>query len=423
MVKRTSLKENIVSLFLLQGSNYIIPLLTLPYLVRILGPEKFGLLAFAQGFVQYFIILTDYGFNLSATRLIALNKENKEKVSEIFCATMLVKMVLMIVSLLVLIVIVGLVPKFRHDWLVYFLAFLSVPGSVIFPVWFYQGMEQMRYISIVTISAKLLSAVCIFIFVHHEGDYLLAAAIQSSGILVAGLLGIKMVWKVAPLQLKMPSRHYLAETLKEGWHIFISTAAVSLYTTSNIIVLGLVTNNIVVGYFSAADKLVAAVKGLIGPVSQAIYPRINALAKDSADEAFQLIRKVLSWQGGAFFVISILLFVLAEPLVTILLGAKFLQSVVLVRWMAFLPFVIALSNVFGIQTMLTFGLKAEFSKIIILSGIINLALLVPLSFFMGAEGAAIAVMITETIVTIAMALILINKGYNLFTNKRMVYEG
>ena len=420
MVKQASLKENLLSLFLLQGSNYIIPLITLPYLVRVLGPEKFGLIAFAQGFVQYFIILTDYGFNLSATRLIALNKE---KVSEIFCATMLVKMALMIVSLLVVVITVSMVPKFRNDWLVYFLAFLSVPGSVIFPVWFYQGMEQMRYISIVSISAKLLSAICIFIFVHEQGDYLRAVAIQSSGILVAGLLGIKMVWKVAPLRVKLPSRQYIIETLLEGWYVFISTAAIGLYTTSNIFILGLLTNNETVAFFSVADRIVSAAKGLIGPVSQAVYPRINALAKDSAKEAFQLIRKVLVWQGCSFFVISIFLFLLAEPLVTVLFSAKYIQSVVVLRWIAFLPFIIALSNVLGVQTMLTFGFNAQFAKIVIMSGIVNLTLLVPLSILMGAKGAAISVMTTELIVTIVMSIVLVNKGYNLFSNKLEIYEG
>lgn len=422
MAKCASLKENLVSLFLLQGSNYIIPLITLPYLVRVLGPEKFGLLAFAQGFVQYFIIITDYGFNLTATRQIAINRGSSTKVSEIFCATMLVKIALMILSLLLMGVVVGIVPKFRQDWMVYFLAFLSVPGSVIFPVWFFQGMEQMRYISIITISAKILSTICIFIFVHREADYILVAAIQSGGLLIVGLMGIRMVWKVAPLQLCFPSKDCIKETLKDGWHIFISTAAISLYTTSNIFILGLLTNNITVGYYSSADKLISAVKGLVGPVSQAIYPRINALAQESKAQAISFIHKSLRIVGAFSFILSCAIFIGAPLAVKLLLGVKFEQSIVLVQVMAALPFLVALSNIFGIQTMLTFGMKAEFSRILIASGLINLVLLVPLSIYWGAAGAAIAVTVTELIVTLIMAIVLHNRGYNLFTIKRMVYE-
>jgi O-antigen/teichoic acid export membrane protein len=113
---------------------------------------------------------------------------------------------------------------------------------------------------------------------------------------------------------------------------------------------------------------------------------------------------------------------LAPFLVNVLLGAKFVQSVLLVRWMAFLPFIVSLSNIFGIQTMLTFEMKSEFSKILIASGAINLLLLASLSLLWGAEGAAIAVTVTETVVTITMAIVLRIRGYNLFRGKRLVYE-
>lgn len=422
MAQYASLKGNVVSLFLVQWSSYIIPLITLPYLVRVLGPEKFGLLAFAQGFVQYFSLLTDYGFNLSATRQIAVNRSSNDKISEIFCATMLIKIILMISSLFVMGAVVATVPKFRHDWSVYFIAFLSVPGGVFFPTWFFQGMEQMRYISIVSIATKLLSSIAIFILVHREGDYLIATALQSGGLLVVGLLGIGFVWKVAPVRLRFPSKDCLKETLSEGWHIFISTAAISLYTTSNIFILGMLTNNVTVGYFSVADKLVTSVKNISGPVSQAIYPRISALAKESKTKALSLIHRSLVWLGTSMFIVSCLLLVFATQLVHILIGSKFEPSIVLVQWMAFLPFLVALSNIFGIQTMLTFGMKAEFSRILIASGLINLALLFPLCIYWGAAGAAIAVTVTETLVTVIMALFISNRGYNPFINQRIVYE-
>ncbi len=403
---RGRLLDNIVSLYLLQGLNYIIPMAVLPYLVRVLGMEVYGLVAFSQAFAQYFTILSDYGFNLSATRYVAQNRANLAQVRSMFWQVLILKSALMLVGLALLFAIVFTIPRFRHDGAYFLFAFLTVVGNVLFPQWYFQGVEKMRYISAFTGVAKLISAGLLFVFVHGPGDGLLAVVIQSCGALLAGLMGISMALRHIGLRFEVPDWASLRETLCEGWHLFISTAAVSLYTNTNMVLVGLLAGNVEAGYFSAAEKLIRAMTGLIGPITQAVFPHINSLAIRSRDAALNLISKTLRWMGGITFLSSVAMFALARPIAKLCFGATAAGSVPVMRWIALLPFLIAISNVLGIQTMLTFGLDRQFSRILLASGVLNIVLGIPLIHLFGAQGAGASVLITEACVAVTMMILL-----------------
>ena len=147
--------ENIVSLTGLQFASYILPLLTLPYLTMVLGPDKFGLTQYAIALITYFQIITDYGFNLSATREAAIYREDEAKKSEIFSSVMSIKLLLCILTFIILMLIVVFIPKFNADLMVYILTFGMVIGYMLFPTWFFQAMEYMKYTSILNIIGKV----------------------------------------------------------------------------------------------------------------------------------------------------------------------------------------------------------------------------------------------------------------------------
>lgn len=405
---------NISSLFVLQAANYIFPLLTLPYLVRVLGPEKFGLYIFAQTFIQYFVIFTDYGFNYTATRQISIERDNIEKCSKIFSAVMLIKLGLTIISFGLLMAVIFTFSKFGSDWSLYYSAFLLVLGNAMFPQWLFQGMERMKYIAIINIIVRALATVAIFIFVQTESDYILAVLIVSISWVLIGLIGLIAAVVLFHLKLTLPTLSLVRQSLKEGWSLFVSTAAISLYTTSTIVVLGIFSSNTVVGYFGAAEKIVRAARGLIGPITQAIYPHISAIVSKSKDEAIVFLRKTLRWMSLGSFILSVVLFLMADIIVTLGLGPEYKESVILIRIMALLPFIIALSNVSGVHTMLAFGFNKTFSRVVISAGLLNTALIFPLVILYQAEGAAVAIMISELFVALAMFFNLGRKGINLF---------
>jgi PST family polysaccharide transporter len=410
---RRRLFNNILSLYLLQGLNYIIPLAVLPYLVRVLGMETYGLVAVAQSFAQYFNILTDYGFNFSATRSIAQNKDEPGEIARIFCCVFLIKIGLTVVGLMVLGCVLLTVSRMRHDWTIFLYTFVGVVGNVLFPVWYFQGMERMRHISVITGATRALSAVLLFVFVHHASDGPLAVAIQSLGMLLAGAIGFTVCLHSADLAFAWPCRRDLGTCVAEGWHLFVSTASLSLYTNTNVFLVGMLAGNVQAGYFSAAERLVRATNGLVGPITQAVFPYISSLAPGSSEAALRFIARSLKWMSGLALLPVIAIFVLARPIAVLCFGHAAGGAIPVMRWIALLPFLVAVTSVLGVLTMLTFGLDRQFSRILIAAGILNLMVGIPLISRFAAQGAGASVLLTETFVTVTMGLILRRNGINI----------
>lgn len=394
--------KNFSSLTILQISNYLFPLITFPYLVRVLGPEKFGLINFAAAFVAYFTVLTDYGFNLSATREISIHRKDIEKVSSLFSNVMTTKLILFIAGAIVFLPLLFLIPKFSADYPIYLGTYLFVFGSVLFPVWFFQGMEQMKYITIINIGVKALWLVSIFVFIKSSADVLLLVFLNSGSLIIIGVISLIVIKKKFNVFFKRPLAKEIKRQLSEGWYYFVSTASITLYTNSNIFILGLFTNNEVVGYFAAADKLRMAIQGLFGNAAQTVFPHLSLMFKESKIKAVRFVKKYLRLSLLAAAIVTLTVFIFSREIVIVVLGQNYLSSLPVFRVILFLPIIILISNIYGIQVMLNLGYKKEFFKVIFYAGIGNLILsfvLVP-KFY--AIGTAFAVTITEIIVSLGM---------------------
>ncbi|MFZ0021996.1 oligosaccharide flippase family protein, partial [Acinetobacter sp.] len=144
-VKR--LLENLFSLSVLKLVNAVLPFITLPYLIKVLGFQQYGAIVLALSLITYFQAVTDYGFNLSATREIAQHRHSNKQLSYIYSKTMISKIILLIFSLFCLCGLILCIPQFRADFLIYSLMCLILIGQTLFPEWFFRGVEQMRYIT------------------------------------------------------------------------------------------------------------------------------------------------------------------------------------------------------------------------------------------------------------------------------------
>jgi O-antigen/teichoic acid export membrane protein len=269
------LLSNFFSLSALRGANMILPLITLPYLVRVLGVENFGLVNFSLSIIMYFSILVSFGFELSATREISIHRDNSEKVSEIFSSVMLIKGILSLLSFIVLSIMIMFIDTLNEHAMLYYATFGIVVGNVLFPVWFFQGMERMKYITYINVISRIIFTILIFVLVKDSEDYIYVPILNSLGTIIGGIYALWLVFKLFSVHLLMPKREMVLFQLNNSYHFFLSRVATkgSRYYATTII--GLFFGNTVVGYYAMVEKLYYAFMSLGGIVSQTFYPYMS----------------------------------------------------------------------------------------------------------------------------------------------------
>jgi polysaccharide transporter, PST family len=408
---KKNLLSNVFSLSVLQGASYILPLITLPYLVRVLGAEKFGLVAFAQAFVQYFVILTDYGFDLSATKEISIHREDKQKVSEIFISVLAVKFALMVLSLVLLCVVVFSFSKFKSDWQIYFMAFGMVVGQVLFPVWLFQGMERMKYIVLLNLASKFFFTILIFVVVRKTADYIYVPLITSCGFILSGFFGQWLAFRNFGIKRNFPTIDCLWSRLKDSTQFFLSRASVSIYTSSNVFFLGLFTNNATVGYYSAAEKLYVAFQCIYQPLTSAIYPYM------AKHRNITLYKKVFKLCLALNSISCILLFIFSSYIITLLFGKDFQQSVLVLRIFSVSLIFVVPSILMAYPFLAALGFARYANGSVIVGSLFHLIILIIVSSFY------ISIWFVAVLSAITQIMVLIIRLYAIIKHKLWTNEG
>jgi PST family polysaccharide transporter len=407
---RSAVARNAASLYLIQFANYIVPLIMVPYLVRVLGPAGYGAVAFARGFVNYLMLFVEYGFDWSATRKISVHRDDPQVVSHTVVHVWAAKGVLFLAGFGLLLLLIILVPKLREvAWLLLMLYGL-VLGNVLFPTWLFQGMERMVAIAFINLAMKVAILAGVFLLVRRPEDAVVYAGLMGGGAVAAGLTGMVVAIRMFGLRPTGVSWAGIRETLREGWVLFLSKASVSLYTAGNAFILGMLTNHMVVGYYSAAEKMVLAISGLMSPISQAVYPRMSKLASTSKTDMLFVGRRTLVLMGGIGLALTVSLLVASPLVVKFILGGQYMRSLDVIRILAPWIFINGVTNVWGIQVMIPFGYDRAFFLILLLAGLINIILAIPLAAAFQEIGMAISVLLSCTFVTVAQPVFLYSKA-------------
>jgi PST family polysaccharide transporter len=391
--------QNFFALVLLQGANYILPLLILQYLVRVLGAEKFGLVMFAQSLALFLTVFVDFGFNISGTREISLARENKEKTGEIFLAIMFIKLGLLIIAFSILYLVINTFTRFSIDSEVYLFSFGVVVGQALFPVWFFQGIEKMKFVTFINILAKVIFTILVFFLVKSEDDYFKVPIYNSLGFIVAGLIGFGLSFKY--FKYKLPTFNLVKRLLVEGSSLFVSNFATSLYTASNVFILGLFSGNIIAGVYASMEKLILAVKNVYVPLYQALYPWV---ARQEDVQKTKVINKIMPPVFLVSTLITLVILVFADNILSIVYNDILITSYANI--FRILSFISIFSGLNMLYNMLYFPAINRYKvrmNILVFGGLFNMIMNLIIVQFFGIYGVAIIVTITE--------LILVFTGY------------
>jgi PST family polysaccharide transporter len=317
---------------------------------------------------------------------------------------MIIKLALMIIFLILMSVIIFSFEKFRQDWIVYYLTFGMVVGQVLFPIWFFQGVEQMKYITFLNILAKVIFTVAIFVFVKEASDYSYVPLLNSLGFIITGILGLWIVFRDFEISFKFVGLKELKRQLKEGWILFKTIIFVSAYRETNVFILGLVANNTITGYYSIAEKILKAVQSLQGPLGQVLYP-VFCTKYGMNKKNFKLYHfKYLKLIILIYLSLTISIILLSPYIIKIAAGKTYNESVLDLQILSVVILVGGLNYYFGILGLIPLKFEKEFSRFVIITGLLNIILCLMLSYLFSDIGASVSLVLSETILLILIIL-------------------
>jgi PST family polysaccharide transporter len=399
-----SISQNVLALYGVQVGRKLIPLVSIPYLARVLGPTGWGTVAFIAAMAEMLVICIEFGFNISATREVARNRDNPGACGKVMAGVLGAQACLATIGILLAFLVTRFIPVVanRPELLAAGLVYAVAQGFA--PLWFFQGLEHMRIAAALELSGKLAALVGLFVFVHGPADDWKVLALTAVAPAISTAVGLGLAYRRIPAE--FPSVASVRRALVMGGPMFLFRSAEGLYGVGNVFLLGLFTTPEIVGYFAAAEKIAKAAFGLLNPIREAIFPRLSHLAVRGGEEAAAPLARLgaaVMISGGAVLGAGLFLF---APLATrLLLGGEFAPAVDALRILSVLPLLLSITYSVGFQWLLPFGKDGVITQVILAAGLLNVAL----SFLLARPflhiGMAWAVVTSEAFVAISMVAV------------------
>jgi len=389
--------------------NKVLPLIVVPYIVRTIGVEKYGIIAFALALVSYFILITKYSFDLTAVKYISKHRENLLNISKHFWLVMGTRIFLALCSFIIYMFIIFSFERFSLEIEVFLFTFIMLFADILMPLWFFRGIEEMKYIAIFNIIAKILYTLCIFMMIHHETEYFWIPLINSLSLVLVSFSALYFAIKKFGILFIPPHMNDIKNALKEGKDIFWSNMSVSFYTTINTVLLGFLSTYTVVGIYSLALSIFSAYNSIIKTYTMVIYPHL-ARYIDDIQKLYTQARKFFKLYLLVLVAASAFLFIISDFVITLLFGEGHEESITILKILAIALLVEPLGGFFTAYL----SLKSEYKtirSITFKTMILNLILVVPMILLFNAKGVAYLLLI----------LALVQVTLNLLHNREIIY--
>lgn len=404
--------ENFFSLSVLNAVNIVLQLVTLPYILSIVGKANYGIYAYVYMVVQYIILFSTYGFNYSATKQISQQRENNVAVTRIYNAVIGCKALVAFFLIVVVIACSKWIFEENVGYKMFLLGIGMILGDIMNPVWLFQGMEKMKYMTLVNSTAKILFTVLVFFVVKNIEDFYLLILLNSCGYLLAGILSLVLARKQFKVRWVFPRISDMLFQFKEGGAMFGSTFGMNLYRNAHIIILKHFASNEAVGLFSAAEKVIHGFQSVMLPAAQALFPHMSLRLKEKNKTEIQgVMRKMLLVFVSLSAAAALFVYILAPWISDILCGKDFKECIPLIRIMSLVIIFGEVNYIAGIVGLVNMERQNYFFRSVLITGVVSCLITLALVHCCGEYAAAISLSLSE-------ALLMVMCLYGLFSNRK-----
>lgn len=397
--KVRSVGFNLLMNVILKMSGIIFPLITFPYISRVLLSDANGKIAFATSVVGYFALVASMGIPSYGIRKCAEVRDDKQLLSKVVKELLILNIIFTSISYLIFAILLVSIPRFSDETHLFLILSITILFNMLGVEWFYQAIEQYKYITIRNIAFKILSIILMFVFVHEPSDYILYAGINVLASVGSNVLNIIRLTRYVDLYTNRYQKYNLYIHLMPIVTLFLYNATTVIFTSLDQVMLGFFKSDSSVGFYSAAIRIKLILVSLITALGAVMLPRISYTLRNKKQENFEImISKSFNFILVTSFPIAIFFILMAEEIIFVLAGEAYAQSVPILRFLMPSIIFIGLSSVTAWQLLIPLG-KEKYTVIAaIIGAIVNIFVNIFAIPRYDAVGAAAASSLAELIV-------------------------
>lgn len=401
-VKVHSIKYNFIMNIILTASNFLFPLITFPYVTRILQADNYGKVSFVSAVASYFMMLASLGVPTYGIRECAKVRDDNKKLSNLVQELLIINMVVTLLTLILYGFCVFTIARFREEKILFIIYGVGIALNYVGINWLYQGLEKYDYITIRSIAVKVVSIVLMFILVHTSEDYIWYACVMVFSMVGANIFNIMKASKIVDLKIDRKNYRYdFRRHMKPIIVMFAQSLAISIYTNLDSVMLGIMKTNTDVGLYNAAIKFKGLLVSIVAALGNVALPRMSYFAKKDMHEKFyELMKQALNFSIMVSIPICVYFICMSKEILMVFAGLEYVGAVVAMKYTICAVFPNGMTGILGTQVLTSVG-KEKNVLISVVGGaladfVLNIFLIPEYSY----NGAAFATMVAEYMVFI-----------------------